>query len=111
MTTHDGNILRNAFLERFYALADEGEIDSAIELLFDECNELAIAGEWASYDRLVESFDEQRLCSYLLVAILSITFLAQEHLLSRPAFFEKAKTRLHDLGKNAPRILRGLEQK
>ena len=68
---------RSFFLDRFYALGDEGKTGEAIDLLFEECDNLACAGEWASYNRLVESFDEQRLCSSLVVAILSITFMGQ----------------------------------
>ena len=79
------------WLDEAYSLAQRGELDSAIDVLFREFDELHLAGEFTLSNRTLGLVDIERLGLELSVSVLTITRCAKEKLPSRAEFFERVE--------------------
>jgi len=99
-----------SWLAHLYILVDEGHIDQSIDVLYDRVDDLLLAGDFGTVDNLLGIIDLDRLDSYLLIGMLSITLAAASKLPSRPEFVEKVRGRLTLLAPDrVGRLLKGLE--
>lgn len=67
-------------LTKIYAGVEEGEIDQAMEILFDYVDDLMDRGDFAACDQLILSTDLTKLNTNLLVGLLSILHVARAEL-------------------------------
>ena len=98
------------WLEDIYTLVDEGDPDSAIDILFTEVDKILSAGDFTRCDGLLRTIDPKRLDTNLLVAALSITKRGADKLRERPAFVQRVKSRLEVVAPDrAAKLLSGLD--
>jgi hypothetical protein len=98
------------WLEDIYALVDEGDPDSAIDILFTEVDTFLSVGDFTRCDGLLRTIDPKRLDTNLLVAALSITKRAADKLRERRAFVQRVKSRLEVVAPDrAGKLLSGLD--
>jgi hypothetical protein len=99
----------DACLTNIYLLVDQHRVDDATNILFERMDELLSAGKFQLCDDLLRSIDLQRLDTNLVVAVLSITLVAADHLPYRQRFVERAVQRLEHLApERVDRLLDGL---
>ena len=72
----------------------KGETDAAINILFAHVDDLLLAGWWPVVDQVLDLIDTSRLSIDLVVAVMSITVAAREHLTRRAAFIDRVRSRL-----------------
>lgn len=84
--------------------------DQAMDLLYETFDSLLFAERFDEVDQALRAVDPGRLSVELWVELLTITFVAKEHLPSRPELFVDIRNRL-DFARpgRADSILRGLE--
>lgn len=75
-------------------LAEEHEMDDALDLLYDAVDAALTLGDFAACDRLLKTIDVGRVVPDLLVGLLTITHAARGRLPSRSAFFEATRALL-----------------
>lgn len=116
LTGTDENQLRSIpedapiWLGDVYSLVARQRPDDAVDILFDHIDDLLLAGRFAHCDELLRAVDLARLDTNLIVAVLSITLMAAEHLPYRARFFERARRRLAILAPDrVERLLSGLD--
>lgn len=96
-------------LTDLYSLVARGRPDDAIDILFQNVDELLTRGDFAGCDELLRVVDLNHLDTNLVVALLSITAGASAHLRERGAVFARAKEVLLKLSPSrADRLLDGL---
>lgn len=83
----------------------KGEIDDAIDILFDTFDDLFMDGEFEKADELLPTIEVEKLDTNLLVALLVITYPAKEKLSNRPAVVERVKERLYEIAPDRAREL------
>ncbi len=86
-----------SWIEDVYSLVKREEIDPAIDLLFEKIDDLLVDGHFTACDDILRAIDVSRLDTNLLVAVLSITVAAREHLPYRVRWLERATQRLMEL--------------
>ncbi|MEQ1571872.1 MAG: hypothetical protein ABMA64_39965 [Myxococcota bacterium] len=92
-----------------YSLVARSDPDSAIDVLFEQVDDLLSAGEFNRCDALLKTIDPKRLDSNLLVAALSITKRAADRLPERQAFVRRVTARLMEVAPDRlERLLSGL---
>jgi hypothetical protein len=89
--------------------AENGRRDRAFKYIFDEMDKLLRNGDFEVCNRRLETLDVQNLSPDLLVAFLTITLPAHEHLLARPAFYARVEKRLAD-EPDKDKLLSGLKE-
>jgi hypothetical protein len=100
---------RVAWLDEVYSLVDRGETERAVDELFEQLDDLLLAGDFESCDRALGCMDEARLDSYTLIAALSVTLMAAAKLPRRNEFVRRTRRRLAELDPvRADRLLEGL---
>ena len=99
------NDRRPVWLDEVYSLTARGEIDSAIDVLFDHVDDLLLEGDFSTCNELLIAVDLKRLDTNLLIAILSITLSASEKLPNRTLLVSRVEKRLAEL---APERLHSL---
>jgi hypothetical protein len=85
------------WLAEVYTLVAESRTDQAIDRVFDEIDELLLAGDFATVDEILLETDLARLNSALLVGFLTITLAAKKRLLAREDFVTRIEQRLRTL--------------
>jgi hypothetical protein len=86
-----------SWIENIYSLLEKGNTGEAINILFRNLNQLFVGGYFKAANKALKIINVGRLDSNLLVALLSITKPAEEHLPYRPLLVEKIRTRLQKL--------------
>lgn len=69
-----------AWVEQMYALIASNELEDAIDLLYDNVDEMLLADKMSECDAILRTIDISRLEGKLMVGVLSITLAAREHL-------------------------------
>lgn len=69
-----------AWVEQMYTLIASNELEDAIDLLYDNVDEMLLAGKMSECDAILRTIDIHRLEGHLMVGVLSITLAAREHL-------------------------------
>ena len=97
------------WLDELYALVERERTDDAVDLLFENVDELLSAGRFDRCDEILRTIDLNRLDTHLTVALLSITLAARGQLPYRVRLMEHARARLSVLApERVDRLLSGL---
>ena len=87
-------------------------VDSAIDTLFDQVDSAFMKGDFESVNTLLEKADVGEWTTDMLIALLSITLSAKEHLPVRTEFVSRVENHLRETMKEPPsrveRLLWGL---
>ncbi len=96
------------FLDQVRRLANTGEIDAALDILYDKMDRLLVNREFSVADAAMSSVDIESFPIDISLGLLTITLPAAAKLPSRKLFFQELKQQLRAGGEDAERILVGL---
>jgi hypothetical protein len=97
------------WLEHLYRLEADGQHDAAVDMVFDNVDDLLRAGSFSACDDLLTVVDVDQLSTWSIVAFLVVTNAAKWLLQTRSAFCERARHRVEALAPaRAHRLLSGL---
>jgi hypothetical protein len=100
-----------AWLGEVYSLLETNKMRKAIDVVFDNIDNLCCEQKFEEIDEILSKADLDRLDENLIVAFLTISFGAKNYIKQRASFYEKAKLKL--LGSEnenvVKEILNGLE--
>jgi hypothetical protein len=97
------------FLDQARRLDEHAQTDSALDIVFDQIDEMLLAGEFQRVDRLLAETSPETFSADLLVGILTATLPARKHLANRSAFFTSVQRALRNRGQLVDGLLVGLE--
>ena len=98
-----------SFLPEVYALVRVGAVDEAMDVVLLHVDDLLTAHDFASCDRVLRDVDVEQLDVSVIIAVLSSTRRAALYLRERPAFVQRARTRLTQLAPDrVDSLLKGL---
>jgi hypothetical protein len=97
------------FLDRARRLDQRGRTDAALDIVYDQIDEMLLAGKVGEVDQRLANADTSRYSVDLLLALLTITLAAKPHLPSRAVFFTRADATLRARGEWEESLLVGLE--
>lgn len=106
------NKLKNKYswLEDVYHLTSINNPSDAIDILYTHMDDYLLAGNFAACNEILSLIDINKLDSYLIVSVLSITVRASSRLKERIEFLEKAKNYLkQEVPDSWESLLKGLE--
>jgi hypothetical protein len=98
-----------SFIEHANLLASKGEIDPALDVLYDQTQELLLSGRFDKLDDALKSCHVDRLSVDIMLGILTATVAASSKLPSRKTFYQQVQIELTRQGKNAKELLAGLK--
>lgn len=98
-----------SFVHRARRLASRGQIDSALDLIYDQIDELLLSSDFDRVDRTLSEASPDDLPLPILLAILTATLPAKGRLQARSAFFESVQRSLKERGEFEDELLVGLE--
>ncbi|HEY5741872.1 MAG TPA: hypothetical protein VIS99_04965 [Terrimicrobiaceae bacterium] len=81
-----GHQTAGSFIERANRLAELKKVDAALDLLYDQVDEVLHVGEFGKLDRLLRSANTETLSADILLGLLTTTLPAKSKLPSRPRF-------------------------
>jgi hypothetical protein len=97
------------WLETVYTRVAAGDPDGAIDVLFEEVDNLLVDADFSAVDSVLRSIDPMRLDTNLIVAALSVTLRASPQLSARERFVQRAEQRLGEIAPDrVDRLLAGL---
>lgn len=99
----------HSFVERAQRLAELGKIDAALDVIYDNADEMMLKGAFAELNEIIASLDPKALCLDVILGILTISSPARSKLPARAKFYCDAKQVLHDRGECRKGLLTGLE--
>lgn len=97
------------FLERAGRLDQHGQIDAALDLIYDSFDALFRQGAMLEADRQLAALDPSSLSADLLIGVLTATLPARSRLPSRAAAFDDIVRELKSRGQLSAGLLTGLE--
>jgi len=97
------------FLEHAQRLADRGQTDASLDIIYDRIDEMLLAGEFDQVDRLLVDTSPNTLSVDLLLGVLTVTLPARKRLANRAAFFALVEQTLRERGALKESLLVGLE--
>ncbi len=98
-----------AWLSKTYSLVASRDVDAAVDLIFDQFDELLHARKFREADEALAAVDVKRLDSNLMVALLTITRAAKASLRRREELVHRIETTLRaDAPKRADHLLAGV---
>ncbi len=98
-----------SFLQRAQRLVDHGRTDSALDLVYDQIDEMLLAGDFPGVDQLLVDTETDHYSVHLLLAVLTVTLSARDQLSGRADFFTRAEQTLQARGEMKAGLLTGLE--
>jgi hypothetical protein len=104
LTGHLVDLLRHA--DR---LDRRGHTDSALDLLFDQIDEMLLASDFSRVDRLLLETAPESLSVDLLIGLLTATLPAKDRLPNRKYFLERVERSLQERGELESGLLVGLD--
>jgi hypothetical protein len=107
----ESDIDKETHLGTVYSLSQSGETDRAIDRLFNDFEDLFEAGRFDICDEIISGVDLARLDTTLKIAYLAVTLCVKGRLVSRAAYYSRAKAVLveREGEERAKRLLNGLE--
>lgn len=100
------------WLERVYVLVSQAELEDAIDLLFEQVDDLLLAGRFNDCDKILQKVDIDRLETNLMIGLLSVTLAAAKELPNRALVMSAIR---ESLTRSDParveRLLNGLVEK
>lgn len=103
-----GDALRESFVHRALRLEQRGQIDAALDLLYDGFDELFRKNEFATADALLAQMSVRDYSVDLLLGVLTATLPARSRLPSRAEFYRAVESDLHSRGEEEDGLLTGL---
>ena len=97
------------FLDRARRLDQHGQTDAALDLIFDQIDEMLLGDESDRVDAILSEIAPDTFSVDLLVGLLTVTLPAKKLLFNRSAFFTKVEQSLRERGKLDDRLLVGLD--
>jgi hypothetical protein len=97
------------FLDRAQRLDARGHTDAALDIVFDQIDEMLLASEFSRVDRLLAEIAPENLSVDLLLGLLTVTLPAKSQLSNRKSFFERVDQSLRDRGEARYGLLVGLD--
>ena len=98
---------------RLEQLSRAGELDAALDLVFDQVDDLLLSERFPEVNRLLREVPVATLDSSILIGLLTVTGPAREALReARPAFVTRVREELEKQmpgGTEAAHVMRGLE--
>lgn len=79
---------------QMYDLVASKRLEEAIDLLYDNVDDMLLEGKMQECDDILQQIDIRRLDSYLMIGLLSITLSASEHLPHRKVLVEEIENYL-----------------
>jgi len=83
-----------AWLEDVYSLFETNKMRKAIDVVFDNIDNLCCEQRFEEIDEILSKVDLDRLDENLIVAFLTISFGAKNYIKQRASFYEKAEFKL-----------------
>lgn len=99
---------KDTFLLRAQKLDEHGQTDAALDLIYDQVDELMQRGEFDRLNSLLKTVNTDELSTDLLLGILTSTLPARNKLTERRSFFAAAKQSIDSRGENEDGLLTGL---
>lgn len=100
---------RNTFLGRAQRLDGLGQIDAALDLIYDSIDEILRHGQFSKLDSLLEQTLIEDQSTDLLLGLLTSTLPARSKLSSRKKFFSEVEVCLENREELEDGLLTGLE--
>lgn len=100
----------STLLEGSVALARLGNVDAALDLLYDRVDELLCGGNFEEIDRMLREASPTVMPTELAIGVLTASLPARGRLRFRGVFFDKVEQLLEQRGERDARLLRGLEE-
>ncbi len=97
------------FLDRSRRLDERGQTDAALDIIFDQIDEMLLEGEFARVDHFLRAASVADLSVDILLGVLTATLPAKTRLANRPAFFAKVEQTLRYRGQCQDGLLVGLQ--
>ncbi len=99
---------RESFLDRALRLDQRGQVDAALDLLYDSFDGLFRRGEFERADSLLSQLSADKFSADVLLGILTATLPARSRLPSRPRFYHAVESTLRGRGELEDGLLTGL---
>ena len=90
-------------------LADRGEIDTALDVLYDYIDDLLKRASFSELDALIQNSTPERMSTDVLLGILTATLPAKSKLPSRRRFFDRVAAVLGERNELEDGLLTGLD--
>lgn len=103
------NTKRRSFLDHARRLDEHGQTDFALDLIFDQIDEMLLAGQFDRVDQLLKDTMTNDYSVEVLLGTLTATLPAKAKLPGRVDFFQRAKQTLESRGEPYDSLLVGLE--
>lgn len=87
-----------------------GNLSQAIDIVFDHVDKLLASGAFESIDSILKKSPTEKVSIGFMMALLSITLPASNHLPSREAFFVRVWDACVAQGKDARKLIGGLKR-
>ena len=98
-----------SFLENARRLDEHRQTDAALDLIFDQIDEMLLAGKFVEVDQLLQDISPSDYSVELLLGILTATLPAKDELSSRAQFFQQVREVLRERGELKEGLLVGLD--
>jgi len=98
-----------SFLDCARRLDQHGQTDAALDIIFDQIDEMLLAGEFEPVDQLLMEIMPSDYSVELLLGLLTVTLPAKNRLCNRVAFFERVRQSLQEHGETDEGLLVGLD--
>ena len=82
------------FLEEVYKLSEAKDSDGALDLIFDQFDEILWDGRMSEIDALLDAVDVEKLGASVMLGFYSASYVARDFLSSRETFRTKIEQRL-----------------
>lgn len=87
----------------------QGNTDSVLDDIFDQMDNLLLAGEFTALNKVIAGLDTERLSIDALLAVLTISLPAKSELPARCIFYRAVERLLHERGEFRDGLLSGLQ--
>jgi hypothetical protein len=97
------------FLDQSQRLAEYNQIDAALDIVYDQIDEMLLAGKFEDLDELLAEVYPGGLALEVSLAVLTATLPARLRLANRATFYTRVESTLRERGELRDGLLVGLE--
>ena len=90
-------------------IAEQGKVDSALDLIYERADEMLLAGEFSPLNKIISDLSVDNLTIDVLLAVLTISLPAKSKLPARSSFYLSVKQKLLERGEFREGLLTGLQ--
>ncbi|MFC1759412.1 hypothetical protein ACFL2H_11705 [Planctomycetota bacterium] len=98
----------DSFVSHAQRLANKGQIDAALDIVYDRVDEMMLAGQFDEVNQTIADLNVDELSIDIILGVLTITLPGKSKLPDRNKFFEDAKRSLESRGEHCEGLLAGL---